>query len=186
MTIIEDALGYNPSGRTDEDGLFKTVAVTETEFEYYSDVKGDAYSWNFLTYDSAAGDTIGLIKNTSDSKELHIDSITISSDTETVFTIHLPTTEVTPTGTSVTGVNLNTRSVKVAPATAITDETNNTQGTIIFQTEIQAAGAPYEKLYSGALIIGQNKSIAIDIVADIAAFNLTIEGHFTPNREVFS
>jgi hypothetical protein len=184
MTRIDDGAGVNPPMRTTEDGQGEVMAVTESEFEYYSDVKGDAYTWNFLTYDPAAGDTIGLIKNTSESKELHIDSIIMSSDVETVITIHLPTTEVTPTGTAVTGVNLNTRSVKIAPATAITDETNNTQGDIIFQTEIQAAGEPFVKNYEGALIIGQNRSIGLDLVADAGAFNLTIEGHFTPNREI--
>lgn len=184
MSMIDDGAGKNPPVRTDEDGHLLTNSVSESEFEYFSDVKGDAYSWNFLTYDIAAGDTIGLIKNTSDSKELHIDSITISSDVETVVTVHLPTTEVTPTGTAVVGANLNTRSVKIAPSAAITDETDNTQGTIIFQTEIQAAGSPFTHEYGGALIIGQNRSVGVDIVADAGAFNLTIEGHFTPNREI--
>ena len=184
MGYFLDGANKNPAGRTDEDGLVKTVSVVESEFEYHSDVKGEAYSWNFLTYNMGVGDTLALIKNTSATKELHIDTITVSSDVESVITIHLPTTEVTPAGTAVTGVNLNTRSTNVAPATAMTDETDNSQGDIIFQTEIQAAGDPFVKDYAGVLILGQNKSVGLDGVADMGAFNVTIEGHFTNNREI--
>ncbi len=161
-----------------EDLRAETQSVTETEFEFISKSKGLAFSWASGTYDAAAGDTILLVKNTSSTKKLHIDKITLSTDTETRVVVHLPTTQVTVTGTTVTGVNLNTASGNVAEASAARDETNNTQGNVIWSSEIQAAGEPYSINWYGALILNTNDSIGVDYVADVAACDVTILGHY--------
>ena len=129
--------------------------------------EGQAYSWSSGTYDYAALDTILLVKNTSTTKPLFITSISLSGDTDTRVVIHRPTTEVTPTGTSVTGVNLSgPDSTNAADATAIRDETNNSQGSIIWSGEIQAASDPYIVDLKNAVILGTNQSIGVDYVTD--------------------
>lgn len=175
---IEDGKGSGNLAEVNADQQLVTKSVTETEFEFTSVNNGQSYSWASGTYDAAAADTILLIKNTSSTRRLHIDTIWLSSDTDTRAVIHIPTTEVTPTGTAITGVNLNTASSNVAEATAIRDETDNSQGNIIWSGEIQAAGSPTIVDFNGALILARNDSIGVDYVADVAACDVTITGHF--------
>ena len=176
--IIDDGAGKNGSAQVNTDQRLNVEAVTETEFEFVSKDKGLAFTWASGTYDAAAGDTILLVKNTSSTKNLHIDGIYLSTDTETRVVVHVPTTEVTVTGTTVTGVNLNIGSANVAEASAARDETNNTQGDILWSGEIQAAGEPYYIDFAGALIINTNSSLGVDYVADVAACDVTITGHY--------
>jgi hypothetical protein len=176
--IIDDGAGKNGSAQVNSDQRLNVEAVTETEFEFVSKIKGQSYSWSSGTYDPAAGDTILLVKNTSSTKSLHIDGIYLSSDTETRVVIHVPTTDVTVTGTTITGTNWNTGSSNVAEASAARDETNNSQGSIIWSGEIQAANDPLNIDFSGALILNTNASVGVDYVADVAACDVTITGHY--------
>lgn len=110
------------------DGHAAVDAVTQTELEHASGEHGLGYSWSSGTYDPAVGDTILLIKNTSD-LELHIEMIWLSTDVDTRVVIHCPTTVVTPAGTAVTNVNLNRGKPNDADlADARRDETDNSQG----------------------------------------------------------
>jgi len=175
---IEDGKGNGYKAEVNVDKQLVTFSISETEFEFISKEKGQAYSWASGTYDPAAGDTILLIKNTSSTKKLHIDLIILSTDTDTRVVIHAPTTEVTPTGTAITGTNLNLTSSNAADATAIRDETDNSQGNVIWSAEIFAASGPHEVDMAGALILGTNDSIGVDYVADVGACDVTIMGHF--------
>ncbi len=176
--MIEDGKGTRGTAGVNEDQQLTVASVNQTEFEFVSKEKELAFSWSSGTYDAAANDTILLIKNTSRTNNLHIDGIWLSTDTETRVVVHVPTTEVTVTGTTITGVNLNTGSANVAEASAARDETNNSQGNIIWSGEIQATGEPYFIDFAGALILGTNSSIGVDYVADVAACDVTITGHY--------
>jgi hypothetical protein len=176
--VIDDGAGKNGSAQVNEDLQLSTFSINETEFEFVSKEKGLAFIWSSGTYDAAAGDTILLIKNTSTTNNLHIDGVWLSSDTETRVVIHIPTSDVTVAGTTITGTNLNTSSSNVAEASAARDETGNSQGNIIWSGEIQAAGDPYFIDFSGALILGVNKSIGVDYVADVAGCDVIISGHY--------
>lgn len=175
---IDDGKGSGSSAEVTTDNLLKTFAVTETEFEFSSDVKGKAFAWASGTYDPAAGDTILLVKNTSTSEELHIDAIWLSTDVDTRVVIHMPTTNVTVAGTTITGTNLNSQSGNAAAASAARDETGNTQGDIIWSGEIMAAEGMTDVSLGGALILGQNASVGVDFVANVAACDVTIWGHY--------
>lgn len=175
---ISDGAGKNGDAQVNDDQRLNVSSVVETEFEFISKNKEKAFIWVSGTYDPAANDTILLIKNTSSTEDLHIDGIWLSTDTETRVIIHLPTTDVTVAGTTITGTNLKASSSNVAEASAARDETGNTQGNIIWSGEIQATGAPYFIDLSGALILGKNNSIGVDYVADVAACDVTISGHY--------
>ncbi len=103
----------------------------------------------------------------------------MSADTEGRVVIHRPTTEVTPTGIAVTGINTNGTSNNVADATAIRTETNNTQGDILWAGELQAVNDPYHVDPRSAWILGQNQSIGVDYVLEVnAVVDVTIMGYF--------
>jgi hypothetical protein len=152
-----------------------TRATTQDDFSFAAD-KGEAYRWSSVTYDAAANDTILLVKNTSTTK-LHMTSLTLTTDVDTIAKIHFPTTNVTVAGTTVTGVNTNTSSSNVAEASAATDETGNTIGDIFWAHEIYAANGPTYIPLPGT-VLAKNKSIAVDFVSDCGVVGATFEGHY--------
>ena len=174
--------GTDPNGsgvneqKVNKDGQALTLAISQTELEHESEHSGAAYNWTSDTISIDANDTVLLIKNTSD-KHLHINSLEISNgSTASEYTVHLPTTEVTVTGVTVTGTNLNTANSNVANASAASDETNNTQGNVL--ETIYLAVDRSETINLDGLILGKNKSIAVDVVATVTETSATIIGHF--------
>ena len=177
--VIDDGRGRgNAAGVSLTGNRLDVSSRSDARIYYISRDNGDAYTWSSGTYDAAAGDTILLVKNTSTTQRLHIKKISLSADVESRVVIHVPTSEVTPTGTAITGVNLNSTSGNSAAATAIRDETNNSQGNILWSGEIQAAIAPYEVNFEDAVILGQNDSIGVDYVADAGACDVVITGFY--------
>ena len=177
--------GTNPSGagineqKVNKEGQALTFSINQSEIAHESEENSQAYSWSTDLVDPAAGNaTILLLKNTSDTP-LHIDSIYISSGlTPSEYTVHLPTSEVTVGGgATVTGVNLNTAGVpNVADASAQSNETGNSQGDVI-ETVFLAVDRHITFLTPG-LILGKNKSLGVDAVADVSEASVTIRGHY--------
>lgn len=177
--ILEDGKGRGNQAEVNSDNMLAVKAVTQTEIDFVSDEDGNAYAWASGTYNPGTGDdTILLVKNTSDSLNLHIDTIWLSTAVDTRVVIHLITADVTLAGVTVVGTNLNTTSSNVAPASAIRDETGNSQGDIIWSAEIFAASQPQAIQFDGAVILGKNISIGVDYVTDPTACDVTIMGHF--------
>jgi len=177
MAQLEDGKGRGFKQAVNDENQALTKATIQSELEHESEENGSAYNWSSDIIDAAAGGaTILLVKNTSDTP-LHIEKISISSGTTaSEYTIHLPTTEVTVTGNTITGTNLNTASSNVADALAATQETNNTQGNVI--GDVFLAVDRTEVLKTDGLILGKNKSVAVDVVADADESSVTIIGHF--------
>lgn len=173
---IEDGKGTGFKAEVNKEQQLVVKAITQSELEHESEQNGAGYNWSSGTIDIDAADTVLLVKNTSDTP-LHIECIKISNGAlASEYTIHLPTTEVTPTGTAVTGTNLNTGSSKVADADAKSDETNNSQGNII-KTVYLAVDSEHPEETPG-LILAKNKSVAVDVVANTAESAVTIIGHY--------
>ena len=147
---------------TDENKL-SVDGVFEPEFLHYNDGSATAYVWNFTTgYTAANSDTIMFIRNDSD-KKLHIHHVYVFCSTASTLTLHRPANP-TAAGTVVTGRNINSTSGNVAEATAIQDETGNTQG-VILHDEYIAANAPLTMLKEDGyeVILGKNDCLAIDV-----------------------
>ncbi len=174
--VLKDGRGTGESAGVNSLGELLTRSTTRSEMETVSQQSGLAFSWSNATYDYAAADTILLVKNTS-SVDLHVEAVLVSGDTATEVVVHSPTTVTSPTGTAVTGVNLNRTSGKTAEATAIADETTNTQGNIISAFRMPA-NTPVGVGLEGALVLGSGDSVAVDFVTDGAACNVTILGYF--------
>ena len=173
--------GTDPDGggineqKVKKSGEALVAAVTEGLFEKSSE-EGKSFNWSSKIIDIDAGDTVLLLKNTSDIP-LHIESIAINNGSvASQYVVHLPTTEVTPTGTTVTGTNLNTGKSEVAGASARSDETDNTQGIVIFHPMI---GVDRNKtINTVGLILAKNKSVAIDVIAETTESGVTIRAHY--------
>ena len=178
MAQIEDGKGTGNRAEVNAENQLIIKAISESELEYESEVNGLAYSWASDIVDVAAGnDTVLLVKNLSD-KPLHILSIFIANgSTASEYTIHLPTTEVTPTGTAIVGTNLNTASSNVADALAKSLETDNTQGNVI--GTVWLAVDKNIRIPTEGVILGKNKSVGVDVVADTSESAVTIIGHYT-------
>ena len=178
MAQIEDGKGTGNRAEVNAENQLIIKAISESELEYESEVNGLSYNWASDLVDVAAGDdTVLLVKNLSD-KPLHILSVLIANgSTASEYTIHLPTTEVTPTGTAVVGTNLNTASSNVADALAKSLETNNTQGTVI--GTVWLAVDRNILIPTTGVILGKNKSIGVDVIADTSESAVTITGHYT-------
>ena len=179
--------GTDPSGsgineqKINKEGQALVFSTTQSELEHESEQNGSGYTWaSDVINAGAANDTTLLVKNTSD-VHLHIDSIFIScGSVSSEFTIHLPTTEVTVTagsgGAVVTGVNINTTSSNVADASAASNESNNSQGNVIGTVFLAIDRS--QLISTPGLIIGKNKSIAVDTVEDTTEAAITITGHY--------
>jgi len=152
-----------------------TTAIIVSEFEHASEEDGDGFIWASDAVNEAANGTVLLVKNT-DSGQLHITSVRVSTDTATEVTVHLPTVEVTPTGGAVTGVKANTGKIGDAEATAKTSESDNTQGNVI-GTVFLAANASHEFNFEG-VVLAKNKSIGVDLVANVTLASCEILGHY--------
>jgi len=150
-------------------------AIVETDFESSSE-DGLAFNWSSGIINIDSGDTVLLLKNLSDTP-LHIESIAINNgSTASQYQVHLPTTEVTATGTAVSGTILNTGKSGSPDATAKSDETDNTQGDIIF-TPMMAVDSD-RTINTVGLILGKNKSVGIDVVETTTEAGVTIRAHY--------
>jgi len=176
---LEDGKGRGFEVAIESDNHLQTDSVVQTKVEHLSEEKGDSYMWASGSYDPMVGnDTILLVQNTSDTQNLHINRIWLSTAVDTRVTIHLVTVALTPAGTAIVGTNMNTNSSRVAAAIAKRDETNNSIGSIIWSGEIYALSGPYEVVIAGAVILGKNKSIGVDYVVDPTACDVTIMGYY--------
>lgn len=139
---------------------------------------GDAFIWVMEQYDYTAVDTILLVRNDHSTKKLHITEVRVQQGAgEVEAEIHVPTAAFAATGTAVVGTNLNRESNKVAEATAIADETVNTQGTIV-QRLHTLNGVEVVLDFKGALKLGHDQAIGIDLATGADWCLASITGYF--------
>jgi len=176
--IIEDGKGTGKKAQVNSENQLIVSSVGQSELEHESEENGAGYNWSTNSLDLAINETLLLLKNTSDTP-LHIECVKISNGASaTQFRIHLPTTEVTLSGgTVVTGTNLNTSSSNVADASARSDETNNVLGNTVRTLFLAINGEKSEE--TPGIILGKNKSIAIDCITEPGTAAATIIGHYS-------
>lgn len=178
---IEDGSGGGYQAAVTSDNQLQTRAVQVSALHNAS-LNGDAYAWNAISADINAGDTALLVRNNSDTRYLVISKMYVWVDVVAQVDVHvIPTSTFTAAGTAVTGVNLLAGSGKVADATALADETGNTQGSIILTlhtNELETAQFGTEYDFKDGVILAKNSCIAADIVDEPAAFECTFIGYF--------
>ncbi len=176
---IEDGEGGGFKAGVTKEKQLKTTAVIQSEIEHESEENALSFNWSSDIQSVDANDTVLLVKNTSDTP-LHIEYVDIDNgSTESEYTVHMPTTEVTPTGgTLITGTNINNGAgtANVADAVARADETNNAQGNVIATRWLAINRG--KRIYTPGVILGKNKSIAVDVVETVTETAVSIVGHY--------
>jgi hypothetical protein len=175
--LIDDGKGRGYKAEVDEHNHLWAHAVAELAIADASEKNGDAYAWT-ASADIDATDSIIWLRNDSTTQNLIIDTISVSSDVAGSWFIYCPE-NVTPDGTTVTGVNLNRASSKVALATCKRDNTTAVLANYIFYGHNQAAQTVVMQL-RGALVLGYLDCVAVDITTEPALAQCTILGYFHP------
>ena len=176
--LIDDGTGAGYKAHVTDENKLRVYSTVETEISFESEFNGRAFSWSNVSYDYAAGDTVLLVKNTSTTLNLIVDHIHIYAGSISEVVVHCPTC-ASPTGTAVTGVNMNRQSGRVAESTAIADETTNTQANVIARHVCPGSGnGGIDIELDGALILGLNDCIAIDFTDEGASAYVNIEGYY--------
>ncbi len=175
-----EGIGSNGRGANEVgvDSMGRVGAYNPSEAHMQAHRNGQTYTWTGTNYNYDAADTILLIRNDSNSKDLVIDYIWIRGDTETDFTVHYTDGSVfAPTGTAVTGVSTSRKKANSADATAIRDETANTQGNIALVGRLTADLTEHVDLKS-SVILGLDDCIAVDFTTDGGEAYVSILGHY--------
>lgn len=174
---IEDGKGNGNLAGVTSNNKLRTYTTVETEASFESETNGECFTWSAM-YDYSAGDTIILIKNINTDKNLLIENISLNCNYATQAIIHSPSNVTSPTGTAITGVNLNRTSGKTSLVTAIQDETSNTQGDVLFRIHVEAQSNSLFLPINGMVVLGFNDTLAIDYMSEGSACYATIVGYF--------
>ena len=181
--MIEGGTGNGYKAKVDSQNRLYTFSTSESEMHFAAEV-GNAYSWTAVTEDLGAGATALLLCNTDPNRKLHIDMVYMYSDVPTQFKFHYPAYAAFD-GTAVTGLNFNRTSSEIALATCFANETVNTfAATNVFLTthsnELTSDQFGLDLSFRNSVILGYHDSIAVDVIADSAAFEATIWGYYKP------
>ena len=173
MVIYGGASG-KPADVNEENELL-VRAITETELEHSSAKNGQAYSWVSLDSDIDAGDTRLFIKN-NNSTPLVLDRITIlPSNVACDWSINIGKETTTPTGVSLTGVNLS-QSGNIAEATAYDDETAVADGSPIDWVHSETTATIQHNL--DGVILRKGHYLQINQETESTSGRVVVIGHF--------
>ncbi len=179
MGKILDGLGRGNEVEVNDERELVVRAITEPEIEHASGKLGSAYSWVSANTDININDTRLFVKNTGDTP-LIMDSATfLPAATVAEYTINLGRATTTPTGTVITGVNLNATSGNVADATAFDDETAVADGDpIMWIHTLPLATGPTLIVSLVGIILGKNSYIQVNFETEETAGRVVLIGHF--------
>lgn len=139
--------------------------------------EGDAYIWTRETAAFSALDTLLCVRNDNSAKTLHITKVVVeSSHASTEIEIHRITAAYTSAGTTVTGTNLLLGGA-AADATGVSDETGNTQGTVM-ERRILRAYTPLIIDFEGTVELKNAQAIGIDSTLGDDVVYASIWGYF--------
>jgi len=173
--MIRDGTGKGFLAQVTSENKLRCYATDESEISFESETNERGYTWT-TAYNYTGNDTILWLRNDSTTLSLIIDLMLIASDTATRVIVHAPD-NVTPSGTVVTGVNLNRSSNQIAEATAYSNEINNVQANIIANALIPA-NVTAQLPVNGAVILKYLDCIAIDFVTTGSLGMATIRGYY--------
>jgi hypothetical protein len=181
--IIQSGTGESFAAEVTKTNRLNTSARVGSRLYYASQDEGLAFTWTAVSADVAANLGGMYLVNTSQVRDLHITKMYLYADVTTQFKIWVPATYTAPNGTSVVGVNLNRTSAHVAEATCTVGETNNAFAAAqvictVRNNELTSDVFGQWVDFENALILGYHNAVEVELVADTAAFEITIFGYF--------
>ena len=158
-----------------QDGELEVRAIVETELEHAS-ANGRGYAWSTGNGASTAGDTKLLVKNTSDKFLIFSYLVLNPSNVLARYEIGIGSDTTTPSGTTITGTNIN-GTVNINESF----EAYETETALPDATKIRAATcgtAQPERIELDGYILGKNQYLQINIETTVTSGSLEIFGHF--------
>jgi hypothetical protein len=173
--VIKDGKGRGYEARVNNAGQ---LSVSGAGLTRDSAVVGKSYIWRTADADIDAGDTMLMVRNESE-HPLAIDKVIIQGgNVQGNYTVQVVTVPFTATGTANTPVNVNYAdgAPKIPPATAMSDETQNGGGDVLYEPEVDTT-TTYE-LDTTGLILGQGVAVIVDQEVESTAGRCSIHGHY--------
>ena len=174
--IIEDGKGSGKKAQVNDENELVTRSITESEIEHAS-ASGKAYIWDSTEKDIDAGDTMLFVQNTSETP-LILDVATINgSNVICTWTMHTGADITTPSGTTVSGVNMNPK-FRSVPADAIgyADETAVADGDIVCR--VKTAISTTQNVDLGGFILERNHYVQFTQVTESTSGSVILRAHY--------
>ena len=177
---ITGGTGNGYAAGVTSDNRLRAYAGQESEIAFQSRVNENAYSWT-MSADLGADKCALYLRNDSVTPLL-IDRIFVWESAAATVEIYIGNSQITPAGTAVVGVNLNTGSSQVADVTCTHTETGaDAGGTLTLIQTIQTGAVTKEVVeWNGALVLDRLGEVAVNVVTDVALTSVTILGYFQP------
>ena len=157
------------------DGELEVRAIVETELEHAS-ANGRAYAWRSNNGDIDAGDTLLLVKNTSD-KFLILSYATFTpANVVCTYDIGIGAETTTPTGNAIVATNLNGIVSVSESYLAYDDETAIADATPI--VSVTTSTTESYRVELDGFILGKNQYIQINQETESTSGRVTLFGHF--------
>lgn len=173
---IADGKGRGFLAEVNPENELVARSIVETELEHAS-ASGQAYSWDSTELNIDAGDTMLYVRNDGDVPLVCDRLLIVGSNVICTWDIALGTVSTTPAGTTVTGVNLNTRfSGDLADATAFSDETAVADASVAFRVKTPVSNVV--SLNLDGLIITKNHFIQINQETESTSGSVILVAHF--------
>ena len=166
---IESGTGSGKQAGVTDDNKLRTYSTTESEISYESETNGQSYIWSAYVA-PPADDNVIWLRNDSTTQNLIIEQIIIGSLLTSVQEIFIGTgTAANGAGyATVTGVNLNAKSGKVALATCNSENGNADAGgsATLSSTHFVPATGTIVLDVKGSIILGYLDEISINTLTN--------------------
>ncbi len=185
IQITDGAGTTNQKAKVNASNQLYTFNIEHTAMHEAS-IAGDAYSWTAITSNIVAGDTALAVQNKSHTRKLVIRNVFMYGDVPGLIKIHCPIPVTLAGGAAVVGVNLNrgkAATLAVALARSAETSTTFTAGNVVFtvstnETTGDQFGVMISPLLDGALVLGYDDIVAVDIIGEVGAYECTIAGYY--------
>ena len=185
VQIIDGTGTVDTKAKVDASNQLHTFNIDHSAM-YEASLTGDAYSWTSVTSDIGTGDTALVVQNKSHTRKLVIRDVYAYGDVPSLMKIHCPIPVAFSGGAAVVGVNLNRKyAATLAVALGHRDEEATTfaAGNVILtlstnETTGDQYGIMVSPLLDGALMLGYDDIIAVDVIGEVAAYECTITGYY--------
>jgi len=173
---IEDGAGSGKLAIVNSRNRLDVSSSTISESSFVAAKEAQTYIWT-TSFSAATGNEVMYIKNTSKTKLLVIDKVTVNAVNASLFELYQVTG--TAAGTSITGKNTNLTSGNEADATALGEAavTGLTLGGRIDLARVPANGRTTMEL-NDVLILGLNDAIAVEYTGSTGLVDLIITGYY--------
>ena len=179
---IEDGSGTGKIAKVNDRNRLDVSSASFSEAHLVAAVDAQTYTWT-TSFSAATGNEVIYIKNTSKTKLLIIDNITVSAVNASLVELFEATG--TASGTSITAKNTNLTSGNSADATALGEAsvTGLTIGDRIDLARLAANGRAVIELQD-VLVLGLNDAITLTYTGSTGLVDVRVLGYYDDVKSI--